>query len=417
VRSARTATALLLLAGLALSGAPAAHAAGKLPKHWPRTLQLGAWSPFGDGKKLRRTAPFGLRYQYLGGGVNTGNSWRYVAPNGSFVKLYVKESVRYRMTPVFTYSMLRESLPGGRIENIPAAVKANLENRGTMRAYFKDLKFFFKRAAATRKRIVLHVEPNIWGYAEQRAIAKDDASSVPVVVSATGLRELRGLPNNVTGLAKAVRRLRDRYARRVLLAYHLTTWGPDVDLDQDNPPREPVEAFARTAARYYRSLHTRFDLVFAEFANRDAAYRQLVFGETGTYWDAADYARYLRFIRVFNRNTRRRIVLWRIPLGNTLFRSVNNTSGHYQDNRVQWFLGPKGVRQLRFYRSAGVAAFIFGGGAPGTTCACDFRHDGVTNPPPINGNTRRTRSRDDDGGYFRSRARAYYRRGALRIRR
>jgi hypothetical protein len=321
------------------------------------------------------------------------------------------------MAPIFTYSMLRESLPGGRIEDIPTAVKTNLENGRTMRAYFKDLKLFFKRAGATRRRMVLHVEPNIWGYAEQRAAGKDDASTVPAVVSATGLRELRGLPNTITGFAKAVRRLRDRYARRVLLAYHLTTWGPDVDLDLDNPPREPVEDFARTAARYYRSLHTRFDLVFAEFANRDAAYRQIVFGQTGVWWDSADYARFLRFIRVFNKSTSRRIVLWRIPLGNTLMRSVNNTPGHYQDNRVQRLLGAGGVRQLRLYRSAGVAALVFGGGAPGTTCACDFRRDGVTNPRPINGNTRRSHSRDDDGGYFRSRARAYYRRGPLKVRR
>ena len=57
-----------------------------------------------------------------------------------------------------------------------------------------------------------------------------------------------------------------------------------------------------------------------------------------------------------------------------------------------------------------------GGGADGTTCACDAHHDGVTNPPPIHGNTRSSLSADDDGGYFRAQTRAYYKAGALRLR-
>ncbi|MBV8256195.1 MAG: hypothetical protein JO073_00105, partial [Actinobacteria bacterium] len=49
----------------------------------------------------------------------------------------------------------------------------------------------------------------------------------------------------------------------------------------------------------------------------------------------------------------------------------------------------------------------------GTTCACDATKDGVTNPPPIDGNNRLSLSADDDGGYFRAQVRAYYRAGAL----
>jgi hypothetical protein len=65
--------------------------------------------------------------------------------------------------------------------------------------------------------------------------------------------------------------------------------------------------------------------------------------------------------------------------------------------------------------SAGYVGFLFGGGAAGTTCACDAQHDGVTNPSPIDGNTRMSLSADDDGGYFRAQVRAYYRRGALKL--
>jgi hypothetical protein len=46
--------------------------------------------------------------------------------------------------------------------------------------------------------------------------------------------------------------------------------------------------------------------------------------------------------------------------------------------------------------------------------ACTAASDGVTNPAPINGNTRRSYSIDGDGD-FRVRAKNYYKRGALKI--
>jgi hypothetical protein len=95
-------------------------------------------------------------------------------------------------------------------------------------------------------------------------------------------------------------------------------------------------------------------------------------------------------------------------------RAEDNSWGHFQDNHVQTLLGGSRA-QLQAYAQAGVIAFLFGGGAEGTTCACDARRDGVTNPAPIGGNARASLSADDDGGYFRDRARAYYRGGAVAL--
>src|SRR5262249_34752222 len=68
---------------------------------------------------------------------------------------------------------------------------------------------------------------------------------------------------------------------------------------------------------------------------------------------------------------------------------------------------------LDAYRRAGVVAFLFGPGAPGTTCACDATGDGVTSPAPIDGNVGLSLSADDDGGFFRWKASAYYAPGAM----
>ncbi len=92
---------------------------------------------------------------------------------------------------------------------------------------------------------------------------------------------------------------------------------------------------------------------------------------------------------------------------------MNNTWNHYQDNKVEWLLDDPGRTHLQEYLQAGVVAFLFGRGADGATCPCDANKDGVTNPAPINGNERTSLNADDDGGYFKERAPAYYAAGAI----
>jgi hypothetical protein len=286
-----------------------------------------------------------------------------------------------------------------------------------MRDWYANARLLFKRAGAFNERVIVHVEPDLWGYVQQAAPG-DNAGKVPASVASTGDADLKGLPNNVSGFARAVVRLRDKYAPNVLLGYHLSVWGTKVDIALQDPPDKQVDALGRRAARFYRSLKASFDMTFAEFSDRDSAFKQIVYGDGGaSWWNAADFRRDARFDRVYSRATRQRIVKWQIPLGNTLMRAMDDTWGHYRDNRVQWLLGSSGGRKhLRTYADAGVIALLFGGGADGTTCACDARGDGVTNPPPQHGNTRPSLSADDDGGYFRDRVRRYYRAGPIRLR-
>jgi hypothetical protein len=261
----------------------------------------------------------------------------------------------------------------------------------------------------------VHVEPDLWGYGEQAARG-DDAATVPAAVASTGDPALRGLPDTLAGFARAVVRLRNRLAPRAWLAWHLSDWGTRVDLALNDPPRRATTRLAHRAARFYRSLHARFDLTFTDIADRDAGFREKVTGGGRAYWwTGSDFARERRFLGAFSRAARQRVAIWQIPLGNTVMRAMDDTWGHYQDNKVQWFLGAHGRAHLRSLRRAGVVALLFGPGADGTTCACDARRDGVTNPAPIDGNRRRSLNADDDGGLFRSLARAYYRRGALRV--
>ena len=136
---------------------------------------------------------------------------------------------------------------------------------------------------------MLHVEPDFWGYMQQRA-SGDNAATVPAKVSETGIAALQGLPSNVAGFAQAIVKLRDAYAPNVTLAYHLSVWGTNVDIAISNPPDATVDALAVRAANFYKSLGANFDLSFAEFSDRDAAFKQYVYGDGGaSWWDAADF--------------------------------------------------------------------------------------------------------------------------------
>jgi hypothetical protein len=185
------------------------------------------------------------------------------------------------------------------------------------------------------------------------------------------------------------------------------------DIVYEKPSDATVRAYAARSAAFYRSLHAHFDIAFEDFSDRDAGFYAKVENNPNTWFKPADFHRHLLYAQTFVRLAGVRMVAWQIPLGNTLMRAENNTPGHYQDNRVQWLLGEGSRTRLKRYVAAGFAGFLFGGGASGTTCACDAAKDGVTNPAPIDGNTRPSLSADDDGGYFKAQARSYYKAGAL----
>jgi hypothetical protein len=230
------------------------------------------------------------------------------------------------------------------------------------------------------------------------------------------MADVSGFADNASGFAKAIVKLRDQYAPNVKLGYHLSIWGTGVDIQYSKTDDATTDALATRAANFYGSLGANFDVSFAEFSDRDAGFKQSIYGDGGASWfNAADFARHARFLKKFSEVTQKRIVLWQIPLGNTRMLAQNNTWNHYQDNRVEWLLDDPGRTHLQTYVDAGVIAFLFGRGADGATCACDANNDGVTNPAAINGNTQPSLNSDDDGGFFRQKAVAYYAAGAMSL--
>ncbi len=294
-------------------------------------------------------------------------------------------------------------------------VATNLNTASTMVAYYNDLKLFFQKAGSAGGTTVLHVEPDLWAFLQQKA-TNDNAATVPAKVGSSGQADVAGLADNVAGFAQAIVRLRDRYAPNVVLGYHFSTWGTRTDIIYADPPDATVNSLGVRTARFEQSLGARFDIAFTDLSDRDAAFKQFVYGDGGASWYTADdYRRSTVYIDAFARTAGLRVVLWQVPFGNTKMRAENNTWHHYQDNKVEWLVGDTTRSHLNAYVQAGVVAVLFGMGADGPTCACDAAGDGVTNPAPINNNTGVSLNADDDGGYFKQQVANYYTTGLLTL--
>ncbi len=325
-------TGLSLLTSLALM----------VPVGWPHHVVLGVADSPGDAQALAHHAPVDARYQYLSGGANTGHGWATWNPDGTFASMYVRESIAAQTIPVLTYYQLLQSQPAAGSSELQKDL-SNLANRATMGAYWSDYRLLLRRVAeaAGRHLAVIQVEPDLWGYLEQ-AHAVGRARS----------------------FARRLIALRNRLAPHVLLAWHLSVWGTGEDPTYSKPSIAHMDALAALSSSFYSALHQRFDLVFSDVTDRDAGFYQHVEGNASTWWGPADFGRRNAYIAGFTRRTRTPVVLWQLPLGNTM---LNDTWGHFRDDRLQWWLSDPSGSHLRATRDAGVIGLLFGGGASGTT--------------------------------------------------
>jgi len=358
-------------------------------------FMLGIMSGWGERwieDTRKQGGRFDLRYQHLSPGWTTWN------PGGAFVPMYLQESDRLGVSTVFSYYSLIQASPGRDAGRGPAAAMlVNCSNRDTMRKYFTDLILFMKRAGEYGKPLVLHVEPEVWGhFLSAPEFAPHLLGEILVRVKSTGLPDFEGLDDTLVSFGRAFGLLRDRYAPNVLLAWHASRRG-------DRTPREVADALRASG---------RWDLVFTDVGDRDAGYLE-AHGDAGAWWTDKDFEALRAWGAELHERSGLPLVVWRIPLGNTVMAACNNTPWHYMDNRAEYWLEnyPEN-RHIADWAAAGFVGLLFGGGTVECTVHKDNAKDGATNPPPVPGNRGETSAfADDDGGYLRLRAGGYYRKG------
>jgi hypothetical protein len=368
---------------------------GSVPPGLSANFELGvanfdtSWGGFS-------TAAFGFRSQYLSGGVNTGSGWTtWNSPPGQFASLYITASGA--MISVFDYYQLRGSAPNVGSEN----PDPKLQNPDTMTAYYTEFKLLVQKCAASGKIVILHVEPDFWGFCE--SVHGPNPETIPVCVANTGFPEAVGLNDNLCGFAQLLVKIRDTYEpqlpgtpHKVLIAPHASHWGSGADLIKNKV--DPATQ-ANAIGGYFTKLGATFDLLFHDPADRDAGYNAQ-FDGGASWWAAGDFDRYRQYLGDMKSVTGLRNILWQVPIGNTKTATCNNTNWHFQDNRVEFWLDDTPHANVGTFATAGVIAILWGAPQGGCTHYDDSANDGKT--PAAEATT------DDDGGYLRTRAAAYY---------
>src|SRR5438445_3495111 len=222
--------------------------------------------------------PWGYRYQYLSGGVNTGTGWEtWNSPPGQFAGYYMTDSAANFYFPVFSYYELLQSTPSSGTNESDRDFN-NLNNAATMSAYFANFVLLMHQAATYGGQVIVQVEPDLWGYLEQRA-AGGDASTVGASVAGSGFAEAAGLPNTAQGFAWALLKLRDTYGPNAILAIHASAWGSGIDIATNTSASvnavtegDKTAAFLNSAGISTNPYGSTWDLVFNDVDDHDAGW-------------------------------------------------------------------------------------------------------------------------------------------------
>jgi hypothetical protein len=378
--------------------------------------------------------PWDYAYQYLAGGANTGQGWATWNEKGQFPLFYARSASSRGYTPVLTYYQLLHT--DGPCYGCSEGDKnlAHLNDAPTMRAYLADFTLLMQRLGPNTydgiqgfgQTAIVHVEPDLSGYV-QRAARGNDPSSVPAAVASSGIAELANLPNTFQGLNWALLRLRDLYAPNVGLAFHVSAWATGVDVGTSRDPSRNAISIGNLAGTFAASSGvtqpgpgtSTYDLLFSDVLDRDAGFYGSTQNDPNHWWDRLNrtYPNFQRWEQWVSGVTQsagnKPMFIWQIPLGNQYFQTMNNTKGHYQDNRAEYFFS-----HLEELRQVGIVGLLFGGGGGGVTTYSDANKDGITNPAPIctsdgiSGgqicNDHASTFADDDGGFLRMSAQQYF---------
>lgn len=360
---------------------------------------------------------WGYRSQYLTGGANTTSGWSsWDKPTGQFANDILNETAANGFLPVLTYYQLLPSLPASGSSESQKEFN-NLNNKSTMKAYFTDFKLLMDRAKLFGKTVIVHVEPDMWGFLQRMS---SDPNTLSAAVKSSGYSDVASFPDTVAGFARALVGLRDKYAPNVLLAYHISIWGSSFgDIGSSHYDDFNVQAAAQETANFYLKTGANYDLFFYDIADADAAEKSSQ-GNPNTWWDLKNvtypnFNRFHIFSKTLNTMASKRAILWQVPVGNTLYRSMNNTAHHWQDNKAQYYLNSAETQHLQDLINSGFIGLIFADGSGDTTSYSDNAKDGITNPAPINGNSLVAGIADDDGGYLRLQTKSYYAKGPINL--
>jgi hypothetical protein len=295
------------------------------------------------------SAPFDLQYIYLSGGLFTGTTpctacgtscskawWGcYDSPPGAYATDFISsaKSASPAQIPMFTYYEILQTAQAtitGFVEGTAEATQAATDV-GIMTRYYNDWRFLLQTIGSTK--VMLHIEPDFWGYVRQAG----DPTTLAAAVGTANPTDCSALPATIGGMGQCMIAMVRKYAPNALVGLQASAW--NIAGNTDSSVNVTTDA-TQVATVLGACGQSKGDFVVVETSDRDAGYYQLVKG-VDDWWDPTDtmlpdYAQDLTWIKALTEALGVPALYWQTPLGNSL---QNNTVNHYKDNRVDYFFG------------------------------------------------------------------------------
>ena len=288
-----------------------------------------------------------IHYMYL-----SGLDWPgWSSPEGAYVTNYANAAKSRNIVPMFTLYQAAAKGEG----NLGA-----FDETAFMTEYWRGVRVLFQRLGELAYPAIVHLEPDFWGYAQQKG--GDDPSTLPMKVASL-VPECAGLPETVAGVGRCMVRLARTLSPKVIVGLSASTFGAHDDSGKPDP--------ARVAGYLVKVGAAEADIVVVETLDRDAGCF-----EKGSdprcqrggsfYWDESNVKRpsfheHLAWTKVIRHAVGKPLLWWQMPLG-VPGTTPGGTAGHYRDNRVRYLFDHPG----EFVDAGGFGA-VFGSGAPNQT--------------------------------------------------
>jgi hypothetical protein len=324
--------------------------------------------------------PFELRYTYLSGGLFDGNTpcascatnctsagvscknggagcawwgcWQYDQdPPGEYARTFFSTANGNGQIPMISYYMILQA--SGVNEGAPEVTQA-ATNATLMTRYFADWRFLLQQIATSV--VFLHIEPDFWGYAEQTG---KDAHALTAAVASANPTDCASQENSIAGMGRCMISMVRKYAPNARVGLHASAWSTNMDVAGNTSPSFDVAGEAKKTAAFLTECGADIsDFIVVEASDRDAGY--YTSQGKNTWWDDTnaklpDFHQDFAWLTALAEAANMPLVDWQLPVGNM---SLNNTTNHWQDNRVDYFFA-----HTQELAATHMVAFAFGAGA------------------------------------------------------
>jgi hypothetical protein len=259
-------------------------------------------------------------------------------------------------------------------------VAGSVGDAAYMKVYFKDYLQLLDTIAKAGGPVVIHHEPDFWGYVQQAAITAGGGPEKVVAkvsaLAAIGVNDCKTLPDDARGFGQCVLKLTRARAPNALIGFHASAWSTKRDCTGNTDTTLDVAAEAAKTVAFFKAIGLDgADFVATDPSDRDAGCYEVGYASGGkticdvrsnVYWDETNtklpnFAQASKWAKAISQGLGLPIVWWQIPLG-VPSTTKGGTADHFRDNRVHYFFSHVGE-----LIAAGGVGMVFGGGAGGQT--------------------------------------------------